>query len=108
MAQLRQAGSRAWLEIEYTGRDRVGSLREVLDEAVADSDMEIRRIKNRQVMDRVIQKTRKQETLDDLDPRDVFARCLDAADVTNEDRKLLTASYNEIVTALMEEDKHAD
>lgn len=108
MSQLRQAGSRAWLEIEYTGRDRVGSLREMLDEAVADSDMEIRRIKNRQVMDRVIQKTRKQETLDDLDPRDVFDRCLDAADVTNEDRKLLTASYNEIVTALMEEDKHAD
>ncbi len=108
IGQLRQAESRAWLEIEYTGRDMVGSLREVLDEAVADSDMEIRRIKNRQVMDRVIQKTRKQETLDDLDPGDVFDRCLDAADVTNEDRKLLTASYDEIVTALLEEDKHAD
>ncbi len=108
MARLRQAGSRSWLAIEHTGRDRVSRLREVLEEAVADSDMEIRRIKNRPVMDRVIQKTRNQETLDDLDPKDVFDRCLDAADATSEDRKLLTASYNEIVTALLEEDKHAD
>jgi exonuclease SbcD len=107
MAQLRQAGSRAWLEIEYTGRDMVGSLREILDEAVADSGMEIRRIKNKPLMDRVFRKIRKQETLDDLDPKDVFDRRLAAENVTEEDRKILTAAHNEIVTALLEEDTHA-
>ena len=43
--------SSAWLEIEYTG-DIIGNLREMLDEAMADSAMEPGL--NRRVMDRVI------------------------------------------------------
>ena len=108
IARLQQAESRAWLEIEYTGRDMVAGLREILDESVADSNMEIRRIKNRPVMDRVFKKIQTQETLDDLDPGDVFDRCLDAAEVTEEDRRQLTAAYQEILTALLEEDRHAE
>jgi uncharacterized protein YbcV (DUF1398 family) len=38
----------------------------MLDEAMADSAMEIRRIKNRRVMDRVINMVAEDETLDDL------------------------------------------
>jgi exonuclease SbcD len=105
---LKQAGSRAWLEIEYTGRDLVAGLREVLDEALTNSGMEIRRIKNKPVMDRVFKKIQTQETLDDLDPKDVFDRCLEAEGVTDEDRRQLTAAYQEIVTSLLEEDKHAE
>ncbi len=108
IAQLKQAGSRAWLEIEYTGRDIVGSLRQMLDEALADSAMEVRRIKNKQVIDRVINRSQKNETLDDLDANDVFSRCLDAFDVPEDQREGLTASYNEILKALLEEDKNAE
>ncbi len=108
IAQLKQAGSRAWLEIEYTGRDIVGSLRQMLDEALADSAMEVRRIKNKQVIDRVINRSQKNETLDDLDAGDVFARCLDAFDVPDDQREKLTASYNEILKLLQEEDKNAE
>jgi DNA repair protein SbcD/Mre11 len=54
LEELKKEDSRAWLEIEYTGSDIAGNLREMLDEALADSGMEIRRIKNRRVMDRVI------------------------------------------------------
>jgi exonuclease SbcD len=108
LEHLKQEGSRAWLEIEYTGRDIVGNLREIIDASLADSDMEIRRIKNKWIMDRVIGSITENETLDDLEVGDVFARCLDTFDVPAEDRKGLTNSYNEIITSLHEDDINAE
>ncbi|EIM62956.1 exonuclease SbcCD subunit D C-terminal domain-containing protein [Desulfobacter postgatei] len=101
---LKKRESAAWLEIEYTGSDIIGNLRKMLDEAMADSAMEIRRIKNRRGMDRVISTVAEDETLDDLDAGDVFTRCLDAFEVPDEDREELTVSYNEIIKSLHEED----
>ncbi|PIE56884.1 MAG: exonuclease sbcCD subunit D [Desulfobulbus propionicus] len=101
---LKKGGSAAWLEVEYTGNDVVGNLREILDEAIADSAMEIRRIKNRYIMDRVINRITEEETLDDLDAGEVFIRFLDAFEVADEDRQELMISYNEILKSLHEED----
>jgi exonuclease SbcD len=108
LEELKNEESAAWLEIEYTGSDIIGNLREMLDEVTADSAMEIRRIKNQRVMDRVIRTVAEDETLDDLDTGDVFTRCLDAFEVPDEDREELTVSYNEIIKDLMEEDRHAE
>ncbi len=105
---LKSEKSQAWLEIEYTGRDIVGNLREILDEALAGSAMEIRRIKNRRIMERLINSTKEDETLDDLDISDVFTRYLDAFEVPDEDRKELALSYNEIIKDLLEEDINAE
>ncbi len=105
---LKKEESRAWLEIEYTGNDIIGNLREILDDALADSCMEIRRIKNRRVMDRVISTIAEDDTLDALDAGDVFTRCLDAFDVPDDDREELMVSYNEVLTDLMEADKNAE
>ncbi|PIE91249.1 MAG: exonuclease sbcCD subunit D [Acidobacteria bacterium] len=108
LEELKKEESSAWLEIEYTGRDIIGNLREMIDEAVTGSAMEIRRIKNRRVMERVITAATENETLDELDAGDVFNRCLDAFEVPDEDREELTASYNEIIKDLMEEDINAE
>jgi exonuclease SbcD len=118
LEELKKEDSAAWLEIEYTGSDiiglpacgnaQAGNLREILDEVMADSAMEIRRIKNRRVMERVISTVAEDETLDDLDAGDVFTRCLDAFEVPDEDRDELTVSYNEIIKDLMEEDINAE
>lgn len=108
LEELKKEESSAWLEIEYTGSNIIGNLREVLDEALADSTMEIRRIKNRRVMDRVMSRIAENETLDDLDTSDVFTRCLETFDVPDEDREELTSSYNEIIKSLHEEDVNAE
>lgn len=105
---LKTQESAAWLEIEYTGSDIIGNLREMLDEALAGSAMEIRRIKNRRVMDRVMSRIAEDETLDALDTSDVFTRCLETFDVPNKDREALTSSYNEIIKSLHEEDVNAE
>ncbi len=108
LEELKKEDSRAWLEIEYTGSDIAGNLREMLDEALADSGMEIRRIKNRRVMDRVISSIAENETLDDLDPGDVFSRCLDTFAVPEEEREELIVAYNEIIRDLMEDDVNVE
>ncbi len=106
--QLKSDESNAWLEIEYTGSDIISNLRELLDESLVDSSMEIRRIKNKRIIDRVFSTIHENETLEDLDANDVFERCLVAFDVPSEDRSLLTVSYNEIIECLHEEDNNAE
>ncbi len=106
--QLKQENSCAWLEIEYSGNAIVGNLLEIVDEAMSESTMEIGRVINRRVMNRVINAIHSEETLDDLDVSDVFERCLDNFDVPSEDRKGLTESYNEIIQHLAEQDVNAE
>jgi len=106
--QLKQEKSKAWLEIEYTGNSVVGNLREDLNEVLAGSEMEILRIRNRQIYERVVNAVNEDETLDDLEPGDVFQRCLDVFDVPAEERAGLIASYDEIVKALHEDDSNRE
>ena len=106
--EMTAASSRAWLEIEYTGSAVAGDLRETLEELCQGSDLEILRIRNRRIMERVLHQGAEEETLDDLSETDVFRRCLDAHEVTDEEREELTASYNEILLSLHEDDKNAE
>jgi len=108
LKELKKEESSAWLEIEYTGSNIISDLSEMLDETLADSKIEIRRIKNRPVMDRVILTLSEDETLDDLDTGDVFIRCMDASKVSDEEREMLTASYNEIIKSIHEKDVNAE
>ena len=108
IVELKGKQSNGWLEIEYTGAEIVGNLGEMLDESLADSGMEIRRIKNKRVVDRVINSINEDETLDDLDVHDVFTRCLDTYEVTGGERDEMIASYREIITSLDEEDVNAE
>ncbi|SDU45172.1 exonuclease SbcCD subunit D C-terminal domain-containing protein [Desulfobacula phenolica] len=105
--EQKSKGSRAWLEIEYTGRQIVGNLRQLVEEAVADTGMEISRIKNKRMIERIINRTGEQETLETLDANDVFIRLLDTFDVEEKERLPLVQAYNEIVTTLHEQDKNA-
>jgi len=108
IASLKEIESRAWLEIEYTGSEIIGTLREMLDDALAGSAMEILRIKNKRLIDRVITTIQQGETLNDLSVGDVFERCLDMFDVAAEERPELTDSYREIFKSLQEADLNAE
>jgi exonuclease SbcD len=88
--------------------DLIVNLREMLDETIAGSLMEILRIRNRKIMDRVIHSLHNEETLDDLNVNDVFERCLLAFDVPDEEKSELKNTYREIVRDLIEEDVHAE
>ncbi len=106
--ELKATSGNAWLEIEYIGDEVAGNLRDVFDEAIADSQMEIRRVKNRRIVEHVIRRMEKEETLDDLDANDVFMRCLDAHGVPDEQRPGLIHVYQETLASLYEEDRNAE
>lgn len=106
--ELKSQASCAWLEVEYTGTEIVGNLRELLDEAITGTGMEIHRIRNKRIVERVISRTSEDETLDDLDENDVFIRCLDTHEVSDDERSTLLQSYKEILQHLREGDQHAE
>jgi len=108
LKQLKLEHSNAWLEIEYTADEIVGDLRDPIEAAIEDTDLEIRRIKNKRVMDRVLQRIDTAETLDDLEPTDVFARCLEEYEIPTDQRPELSASYAEILQSLHEADPNED
>ena len=105
--ELSTARSRAWLEIIYEGEEVIGDLRERLDAAVEGTEMEILRVKNNRIVDRVLNQIHDEETLDDLNVHDVFERCLAAHEVPEEQRPEVLRAYREAITTLYEEDKLA-
>ncbi|MCB1985280.1 MAG: exonuclease SbcCD subunit D C-terminal domain-containing protein [Burkholderiales bacterium] len=108
IAALASADSQAWLEVIYEGNEITGDLRTRLDEAVAGSQLEILRVKNSRVIDRVLGQIDAEETLDDLDVNDVFDRCLDMHNVPDEQRRDLIQAYQEVVKSLYEGDAHME
>ncbi|WP_027358128.1 exonuclease SbcCD subunit D C-terminal domain-containing protein [Desulforegula conservatrix] len=103
--ELKTSSSKAWLEIEYTGEDIAANLRESIDEAVAGSEIEVRKIRNKRIIDRIISRMDEEETLDDLNVEDVFTRCLDARGIPEEKRPLYIETYKETLKSMYEEEQ---
>jgi len=100
--------SSAWLEVIYDGDEVIGDLRERLEAAISGTHMEILRIKNNRIIDRVLGQIHEEETLDDLDVDDVFERCLVSHEVPEDQRSELLRAYQETVSSLYEDDAQAE
>lgn len=106
--ELSAMRSDAWLEVVYEGDEVIGDLRERLETAAAGSGLEILRIKNNRLFDRLLSRSHPEETLDDLDENDVFARCLAVHEVPEEQRAVLTLAYQETLASLHNDDLRAE
>ena len=98
---LAVAGSRAWLEIVYTGDALISDLRERLDALTDGTGMAVLRVKNARLMERALERE-DADTLDTLDVHEVFERCLAAHEVPEEQREALRLAYRETVASLFE------
>ena len=101
-------GSGVWLEVIYEGDEVIGDLRERLEAAISSTQMEILRIKNNRIIDRLLGQIHEEETLDDLNVDDVFERCLVVHDVPEDQRPELLRAYQETVSSLYEDDVQAE
>lgn len=106
--ELSTTSSQAWLEVIYEGDEVIGDLREQLDAAISGSQMEILRVKNNRIIDRVLGQIHQEETLDDLNEHEVFERCLALHEVPEEQRPELLRAYQETVASLLEDDALAE
>ena len=117
--RLNNHASRAWLEIEYTGTDAATNVRDIIDQCLVGSELEILRIKNQQLMRRLLGDAHPahqpqnpnysvEDLLEDLDEYEVFQRCLDDAQIPKEEQRSLQHCYAEIVQHIHEQDIHAE
>ncbi len=106
--ELSATDSQAWLEVIYEGDEVIGDLRERLDAAISGSEMEILRVKNSRIIERLLKQSHDKETLDDLDVTDVFERCLAVHEVAEEQRPALLRAYQETVASLFDDDARAE
>ena len=106
--ELSATDSQGWLEVIYEGDDVIGDLRERLEAVITGTQMEILRIKNNRIIDRVLGQIHEEETLDDLNVNDVFERCLAVHEVPEDQRPELLRAYQETVSSLYEDDEQAE
>jgi exonuclease SbcD len=106
--ELTATDTQGWLEVIYDGTEVIGDLRERLEAAISGTQMEILRIKNNRIIDRVLGQIHEEETLDDLNVDDVFERCLAVHEVPEDQRPELLRAYQETVSSLYEDDVQAE
>jgi exonuclease SbcD len=105
--ELSASGSQGWLEVIYEGDEVIGDLRERLEAAISGTRMEILRVKNNRIIDRVLGQIHEEETLDDLNVNEVFERCLAVHEVPEDQRPELLRAYQETLSSLYEDDLQA-
>ncbi len=97
---LKNSQQSVWLEVVYDGQEVVGDLSEKIAELVKDARLEVLRIKNQQKRDQVMQSQRMDESLEELNPTQVFERCLIAHQVLEEQKPMLWSRYTEVLESL--------
>ena len=107
LTQLVMENESVWVELIYEDAQPAENLRQRIDDLVADSKVEVLRVKNRQITERVMRRAKAQESLEELTEVQVFERCLDANEVPAERREGLFAAYGEIVLSLKHDDVNA-
>jgi exonuclease SbcD len=102
LKKLIEEEAAAWLEVEYTGQEVLGDLRERLEELTAGTGLEILRIRNSRLRARALESREVDESLEELDEDEVFRRCLAIHEVPEEQARELTGAYGEILKSLRE------
>ncbi|NLO37776.1 MAG: exonuclease subunit SbcD [Clostridiaceae bacterium] len=108
IGSLKESGSNAWLDILCTGQQAALELREQVEAAVSGTALEVRRIRNRSVMDQALSAMNVDEDLETLDETAVFQRCLEQFEVPAEEQADLMLAYQEILADLRQDDKMAE
>lgn len=108
IAEMKRDTSSIWLEVIYEGDEVIGDLQERLNELINETSLEILRAKNLRLVERTLSQMATEETLEDLTVDDVFARCLVAHEIPQEQRFEMIATFREVVLALNEDDARSE
>lgn len=97
-----------WLDVDYNGADIRPSLKQDILELTADKDIQLLRLRNERVIQKAMSTQKLEETLDELDPQEVFRRCLEMHKIEGPLADELGLCYNEILQEMAERDSHAE
>jgi DNA repair protein SbcD/Mre11 len=107
IAILRDRGSKAWLEIEVNSQADSATITSRLDELLENTELEVLRIKNRGIIQGFLSSATEELTLETMEDRDVFIRCLEASHVPAEEHQALISTYDEAIRSMQSLDINA-
>lgn len=93
----------AWLDIAYTGEEYPGNMRERLEDIIAGRNAVILRIDDRRTKNLALEAGDGVDVLAELEPGEVFEKCLAAHNVPESRWPDLIRAFNEVCAALHEE-----
>ncbi|MDX9939662.1 MAG: exonuclease SbcCD subunit D C-terminal domain-containing protein [Sphaerochaetaceae bacterium] len=93
-----------WVEIDYRGSLPPSSLREAIQEVTAASEVEILRLRNTSLGVYSLESSGWEQTLEDLDEREVFRRRLDQTELNDEEKQQLVVLHEQVLRSLVEEE----
>ncbi|NLA45358.1 MAG: hypothetical protein GX869_06910, partial [Candidatus Cloacimonetes bacterium] len=108
LIQLRDENQECWLDINYTGNDIRTNLKEDILSLCKGYNLQLLRLQNEQVIKRVLVRQNLEETLDSLNPQEVFRRCLEQNEIGEPLAEELWQCYNEALQVLSEKDINAE
>ncbi len=108
ISRLKNTGDSVWLEVDYQGTEIAGDLIQKIRDITENSRLRVLRIRNSTMLRGLPDGMDTEETLDDLDAREVFQRCLDAHKVPETQRPALIAAFTEILADMYETDVRAE
>ena len=106
--KIKSEGSSVWIEIIYNGVEVPGSLRNIIDENIEESGIEVLRIKNDRISAKIMgtadaEKATKLLDLDDMDKFEVFKKCMYAHDISDKQQADLMDAFSEVVKEMQEQ-----
>ena len=105
---LVDASQPVWIEVVYQGDEIVSDLRERLETLTEGSELLILRIQNTRLIDRVLNASHADESLEDLDVDDVFSRCLAAHEIPEAQQADLRHTYQQTLSSINNDDTQAE
>ena len=100
LSELKRSGSSVWIEVFYTGDEIFPNLSAWTNEQIADSNIEVLKVQNRQHLNELLNANDTSDALEELDTFDVFDKLLEKASISNPEKEELMDVYKEIVDSL--------
>ncbi len=106
--ELKQDNLPVWVEIIYNGEEIPADLRNFVDEMIAESKIEVLRIKNERKIDGILKaqddkNSDNLKSLDEMDETEVFKQCMDINNIPETQQKELSDAFSMIIKDMVEE-----
>ncbi|MGM0607918.1 MAG: exonuclease SbcCD subunit D C-terminal domain-containing protein [Candidatus Muiribacteriota bacterium] len=102
--ELKKNKKNAWVQVEYTDKEIIVNLKKIIEEMIEKSSLEVLRIKNNSIKLIKNNQNIRNESLNELNPEEIFQRCMDYNQITENDQKELIDAYKQVIKFIQEED----
>lgn len=108
LSELRVSNESVWMEISYRGLEPIANLKEKIDKLIDGSRLDLLRVTDDRHARSILTRGDFSANLEELQPSEVFQRCLEINNVPEDKRGELQKAYEEILLQVRESVPHAD